>query len=97
MDEASGLAAVKKAASVQDELLADGSMVLYHAGTQRIVTLNPTAALIWEYCDGAHTVPMIADEVRAVFPDVTESEEDILRLLCDLREQGMIVMRDPAA
>ena len=97
MDTGSGLAAVVKAASVQDELLADGSMVLYHAGTQRIVTLNPTAALIWEYCDGAHTVPMIADELRAVFPDETKTEADILRLLRDLREQGMIVTGGPGA
>lgn len=82
---------------MQDELLADGSMVLYHTGTQRIVTLNPMAALIWDYCDGAHTVPMIADEVRALFPDESDPTRDILRLLRDLREQGMILMGDMSA
>jgi hypothetical protein len=97
MAEISGRATARKAAAVQDELLADGSMVLYHAGTQRIVTLNPTAALIWEYCDGAHTASMIAGEVRAVFPDATAPEEDVLRLLRDLREQEMIIMGDPGA
>ena len=93
--EGAGWEAVKKVAAVQDELLADGSIVLYHAETQRIVTLNPTAALIWEFCDGVHTVPMIASEVRAVFPAVANTEEDILRLLRDLREQGMIVAGGP--
>lgn len=97
MTESARQAVATKAAAVQDELLVDGSMVLYHTGTWRIVTLNPTAALIWECCDGAHTVPMIADELRAIFADEINAERDVLRLLGELREQGMIVMGDAGA
>jgi len=76
---------------VHDELLADGSMVLYHSCLHQIMTLNPTAALVWECCDGAHTLAMLAREVRAVFPDAPDLEADMLALLQQLIEHGMIV------
>jgi hypothetical protein len=80
-----------KAAGVLDELLADGGMVLFSPQGQQIITLNPTAAFIWECCDGAHTVPAIADEVREVFPDAPAIEQGIRALLDQLRAKGMIV------
>jgi hypothetical protein len=46
-------------AGVLDQVLADGSMVLFSPQGQQIITLNPTAALIWEYCDGAHTLAVL--------------------------------------
>lgn len=76
---------------VHDELLVDGSMVLYHSCLHQIMTLNPTAALVWECCDGAHTLAMLAQEVRTVFPDAPDLEADILALLQQLIEHGMIV------
>jgi hypothetical protein len=85
----------RKAAEVQDELLADGSMVLYHTAKRELLTLNPTAALIWECCDGTYTVPAIAAEVREVFPDRSNIDQDVIRLLHDLRERGMIVNEGP--
>lgn len=91
MTDGSRSETLEKASDVQDELLADGSMILYHPSTQRLVTLNPTAALIWEYCDGVHTLPMIADEVCEIFPDAANAAEDVLQLVRDLQEQGMIV------
>jgi len=79
-----------KSPRVSDELLADGSMVLFHSATRRLLTLNPTAALVWEYCDGAHSPATIASEVSAVFPDVPAISDDVERILVDLREQGML-------
>ena len=80
-----------KVAGVLDELLADGSMALFSPVGQQIITLNPTAALIWECCDGAHTVAAIADEVRDVFPDAPAVEREIGALLGELRAKGMVV------
>ena len=80
-----------KAAGVHDELLTDGSMVLYHAGTRRLMTLNPTAALIWECCDGVRLIPQIAAEVRELFPEIANVEGDVRVLLQELRAEGMIV------
>ena len=75
---------------VRDELLADGSMVLYHSVTRELMTLNPTAALVWECCDGAHDEAAIAMEVREAFPDVATVEHDVAALLEDLQTRGMV-------
>ena len=80
-----------KAAGVLDELLADGSMVLFSPQGQQIITLNPTAALIWECCDGAHTLAAIAGEVREVFPDAPTVEREIGALLGELHVKGMVI------
>ena len=79
----------RKNACVHDELLPDGGMVLYHSCLQQIMTLNPTAALVWECCDGEHSVAMIAQEIRDVFPEAPNVEADILAVLQELIEHGM--------
>lgn len=75
---------------VLDELLADGSMVLYHTASRKLMTLNPTAALVWEYCDGRHSLEQITDEVRAVFPAVATIAGDVAGVLSDLRAREML-------
>ncbi len=79
-----------KNAQVRDELLADGSMVLYHSGTRELMTLNPTAALVWECCDGEHDEAAIVAEVREAFPDVATIERDVIALLHDLSTRGIV-------
>ena len=80
----------RKNECVRDELLADGSMVLYHTCRKQLMTLNPTAALVWECCDGAHSIAMIVDELRDVFPDAPNPQADLLALLRDLLDRAMI-------
>ena len=80
---------------VLDELLADGSMVLFHTLSRKLMTLNPTAALVWECCDGEHTEEAIAAEVQAVFPQATGVADDVAAVLGDLRAREML--RLPAA
>jgi hypothetical protein len=75
---------------VLDELLADGSMVLYHTASRKLMTLNPTAALVWEYCDGQHSLEQITDEVRAVFPAAPTIADDVVNVLNDLRAREML-------
>jgi hypothetical protein len=82
---------------VLDELLADGSMVLYHTASRKLMTLNPTAALVWEYCDGQHTVASIMDEVRAVFPAVPTIAADVQGVLNDLRAREMLRLPQAAS
>jgi len=79
-----------KDASVRDELLADGGMILYHTTANLLTTLNPTAALVWEYCDGRHDFAMIAAEIRDIFPDVPTMEEDVATILRDLQARGLL-------
>lgn len=73
-----------------DELLADGSMVLFHTASRQLMTLNPTAALIWEYCDGAHTEAAIASEISALFPNTPTVADDVTAILRNLRSRGML-------
>src|SRR5947209_4847444 len=81
----------RKNRCVAEELLLDGSMVLYHSCRQQIMTLNPTAALVWECCDGAHSLAMIAQELRDVFPDIPSIEDDILSVLQEFIDRGMVM------
>lgn len=85
---------LRKDERVLDELLADGSMVLFHGASRKLVTLNSTAALVWEYCDGAHTEAEIVDEVRMVFPHITTIARDVTAVLADLRAERMLAIPD---
>jgi hypothetical protein len=89
--EPSGGERPKKHGCVSEELLSDGGMVLYHSCRQQLMTLNATAALVWECCDGAHSLAMIAQELRDVFPDAPTIEEDVLAVLQEFIARAMIV------
>jgi len=77
-------------AHVLDQLLADGSMVLFHQVSQQLLSLNPTGALIWEYCDGTHTPAGIAAEVQPLFPEASTLSSDVTDLLGRLQGLGML-------
>lgn len=76
---------------VHDEMLADGSMVLYNGCRQQVLTLNPTAALVWEYCDGEHNVEAIVREIAGVFPTAPSPEADVRAMLDSFLQTGLIV------
>ena len=90
-DAPSGGERPRKNACVGEELLPDGSMVLYNSCRQQLMTLNPTAALVWECCDSAHSLAMITQELRDVFPDASTIEEDVLVVLQEFIGRAMIV------
>jgi hypothetical protein len=80
----------RKSPGIYDEVLPDGGLVVFHSQGALILTLNPTAALIWEYCDGTHDIDAIAAQLRDVFPAATEAERDVRSLLARLCEAGII-------
>lgn len=65
-------------------------MVLYRADTNQLLTLNPTAALVWACCDGAHTLSAIVAEVRELFPTAPMIEQDVNDIVQDLRTRGIL-------
>lgn len=77
---------------VQDELLVDGSMVLYNGCRKQVLTLNPTAALVWDLCDGEHAVEAIVDELRELFPQATAADADVRAMLDSFLQSGMLVV-----
>jgi hypothetical protein len=88
--------APRKDPCVSDELMSDGSMVLYNSCRNRMVTLNGTAAFVWESCDGLHTVENIASELREIFPDGEGIERGVREALASLLRDGMIVVAAPS-
>jgi hypothetical protein len=52
-------------------------LILYDASKQAVHILNRTAYLIWELCDGMHTVSDIEKAMRERF--LVDNEYDLLR------------------
>ncbi|MFC1572218.1 HPr-rel-A system PqqD family peptide chaperone [Candidatus Eisenbacteria bacterium] len=67
--------------------------VLYDRNTGAIHTLNPTALLIWDLCDGKHALEDMEQAIRKQF-SVGETETvlaDIRDVLSHFREEGLLV------
>ena len=58
-----------------------GETLLYSAEQEAIHILNPVAKLIWELCDGEHTVEDMEQTIRAGFS--VADERDVIR---DIRQ-----------
>ena len=70
--------------------LEDGC-VLYDEKTSQVYTLNTTAALIWEYCDGQNTIEKIADEIAEVCGrSKDEMIEDVQKTIIDFNEKALL-------
>lgn len=75
---------------VRMEAVEDG-VVVQTADGQSVHLLNRTAAFIWERCDGAHTVVMIASELAAETDEGVERvDADVGVALVDLRDMGLL-------
>lgn len=85
-----------KRADILDELLVDGSIVLYDAARRTIITLNPLAAYVWECCTGEQDVRAILNDARALFPDTPQVDGDVLAFLDHLHRAGLIVVPSSA-
>ena len=64
-------------------------MVVYDAVTSQAASLNETARLIWELCDGTRTVDALSAELAQHFDmpvdEITASVREALERLCELR------------
>lgn len=67
-------------------------VVLRNSDEKTIHVLNTTAKIIWELCDGEHTVEDIEHKLRERFsiPDNVNVLDDILNTLNALSEKGML-------
>jgi hypothetical protein len=69
-----------------------GETLLYSAEEEAIHVLNPTAELIWELCDGEHTVASMEQAIRASYsvPDGHDVSGDIRRTLGIFAAKGLL-------
>jgi len=66
--------------------------LLYNAKEKVIHVLNPTAKLIWELCDGGHTLDEMEEMMRANFavPAEHDAAADIRRTLETFASKGLV-------
>jgi hypothetical protein len=66
--------------------------VLYNPQTKAIHVLNKTSSMLWEYCDGKHSLEMIENKIMETF-DVSNAQDvkdDIIETLNQFSELGLI-------
>jgi hypothetical protein len=81
----------QRSESVLDRVVGDNEIVLFDPRTNKLHSLNPTASLIWRYCDGRHTISMLAallSQSYAVPADRAES--DVGHLIENMRAEGLL-------
>jgi hypothetical protein len=71
--------------------------ILYKSTNEEIHVLNSTARLVWDLCDGEHTVEEIEQSIRKNFavPPGYHLTEDILETLRVFSQKGLLI--DPIA
>lgn len=68
--------------------------MLYHPESDELHVLNPTAQLIWDLCDGEHSLPEIAEAVRAQFMVVADVDiqADVEQTVADFQSKNLVLM-----
>ncbi len=69
-----------------------GEVLLYSADEEAVHILNPTAQLLWELCDGEHTVADMEQAIRAKFavPAKYDVAQDVRQTLSVFAEKGLL-------
>lgn len=78
-------------AGIQAKPLHD-ELVLYDTGGSAIHVLNPTAAAVWNLCDGAHSLDEIAAALAVAFA-VAPGEDvrgDVRRILAEFAAKALL-------
>ncbi|MFW6139171.1 MAG: PqqD family protein [Spirochaetota bacterium] len=70
--------------------LQDGC-VIQDKDQEQLYTLNVTAALVWEYCDGNHSIEKIAREIGSVC-SVKSGEvfDGVLHIIADFQQKDLL-------
>jgi hypothetical protein len=66
--------------------------VLYNPQTKSIHVLNKTSSMVWQYCDGKHSLKMIENKIMETF-DVSNAQDvkdDIIETLNQFSQLGLI-------
>lgn len=77
-----------------DVLLKDmgGETLLYNSGRKEVHIINPTARLVWELCDGEHSLQSIEQSIHNHF-SISEEQDiqgDVMRTLDLFRSKGLL-------
>lgn len=68
------------------------NVLLYDPAADKVHVLNPTAAAIWEHCDGCCTAEQIAARLAATFAHASDHDliADVQAALMIFRGEGLL-------
>ncbi len=68
-------------------------MALYSVEGKAVHVLNPTAKLIWDLCDGEHSLEDIEAAIRSSFavPEGHDVQAAVRRTVHELSEKGLLL------
>ena len=73
----------------------DGEALLFHPATAQLAHLNRSAALVWQLCDGQHSIGEICALLGTAYPDAADSiREDVRQTLAQLLAIGALAVDD---
>lgn len=71
-----------------------GETILYDTDREAIHVLNATAGVVWELCDGSHSVQEIAGRLAEAFEATDDAgldvESDVVDVLATLAKRGLL-------
>ncbi len=71
--------------------LLDNELLLYHPTDTKIFYFNQTASLIWQLCDGQHSVKEIIELLNDAYPESIDTiSADVATTLQQFEEHGCI-------
>lgn len=74
------------------ERVLDEEVVLFDPRTNKLHSLNSTAAFIWRRCNGTRTVATLSRLLcRHYAVDPVRAKADVRRLLAELKAEGLII------
>ncbi len=69
----------------------DGQLMIFDEDSGRIVEVNQSAALLWQLCDGNHSLSELGDLIAAAYPNAAaEIRQDIPRIVQQLVALGVL-------
>jgi coenzyme PQQ biosynthesis protein PqqD len=69
----------------------ENEVLLFNPGQAQILYFNPSAAVIWQLCDGERTVQEITDLLTEAYPDAARDiAQDVESTLSSLENHGAI-------
>ncbi len=69
----------------------DDNVALYDDVGQMLILLNPSAAAVWDCCDGSTSVEQMVSRLTEAYPDEADViGQDVLETVRKLRDLGLI-------
>jgi hypothetical protein len=75
---------------VRLEAFDDGTAILFAQDKEESLSLNPTAALLCSYADGAHPLSRVLEEMQELFPSASPNLGDFVECGDELAARGFL-------